>query len=270
MIRWRTPILSIRRIQVLRRHKFLPALWLLCTLGAWAGSVWAQGSNYQAAMNLVQKREFDQAILLLQQILDRSPVDLKARNLLGIALSGAGKREEANEQFEKVLALDPKFVPALKNMAVNELALGRQRDAKLHFEAALKLMPRDPACHWGLAEIAFVARDFERAVDHYEQSGDMGRKDPRVTIKFATSYLEAKQPAKATALLENIPSNLSEAEANTQVPCRGLARPNGKVRCCRPPIRVGSTGIPGSLSGGIQPDTGAGQEWKPCISNPVR
>jgi predicted Zn-dependent protease len=201
---------------VFRLHKFLPAVWLLCSLAACAGSVWAQESDYQAAMNLVQKREFDQAIPLLQRILDRSPNDLKARNLMGIALSGAGKREEANEQFNKVLALDPRFVPALKNLAVNELTLGRHRDARLHFEAALKLMPRDQACHWGLAEIAFAARDFERAAAHYERSGDLGWKDPRVTIKFATSYLEAKQPAKATALLEKLPSILSEADANTQ------------------------------------------------------
>jgi tetratricopeptide (TPR) repeat protein len=201
---------------VVRLHKFLPALWLLCSLAACAGPVWAQRSEYQSAMNLVQKREFDQAISLLQQILDRSPNDLKARNLLGIALSGAGRREEANEQFNKALSLDPQFAPALKNLAVNELALGRHRDARLHFEAALKFMPRDPACHWGLAEIAFAARDFERAAAHYEQSGDLVWKDPRVTIKFATSYLEARQPAKATALLEKIPSNLSEADAITQ------------------------------------------------------
>jgi predicted Zn-dependent protease len=201
---------------VLRLHIFLPAVWLLCSLAVCAGSVRAQESDYQAAMNLVQKREFDQAIPLLHRILDRSPNDLKARNLMGIALSGAGKREEANEQFSKALALDPQFVPALKNLAVNELALGRHQDARLHFEAALKAMPRDPACHWGLAEIAFAARDFERAAAHYEQSGDLVWKDPRMMIKSATSYLEAKQPAKARTLLEKIPSTLSEADANTQ------------------------------------------------------
>jgi tetratricopeptide (TPR) repeat protein len=167
-------------------------------------------------MNLVQKREFDQAISLLQQILVHSPNDLKALNLIGIALSGAGKREEANEQFKKAVALDPEFAPALKNLAVNELALGKHQDARLHFEAVLKSMPRDAACHWGLAEIAFAAREFERAAAHYEQSGDLAWKDPRVTIKFATSYLEARRPDRAAALLERIPSTLSEADANTQ------------------------------------------------------
>src|SRR5262249_48210731 len=112
---------------------FLSAAWLLCWLAACVGSAWAQDPDYQAAMTLVQQRKFDLALPLLQQILDRSPNDLKARNLMGITLSGAGRREEANEQFKKALALDPQFVPALKNMAVNELALGRVEDAGLHF-----------------------------------------------------------------------------------------------------------------------------------------
>jgi tetratricopeptide (TPR) repeat protein len=201
---------------VLNRRKYLVTVWLLCSLAGWTVIVRAQDSGYQAAMSLVQKREFDQALSLLQQILIRSPNDLKALNLMGIALSGAGKREEANEQFKKAVALDPEFVPALKNLAVNELALGKHQDARLHFEAVLKSMPRDPVCHWGLAEIAFAAREFERATAHYEQSGDLVWKDPRVTLRFATSSLEARRPEGAATLLEKIPSTLSEADANIQ------------------------------------------------------
>jgi Flp pilus assembly protein TadD len=139
---------------------------LLCSWVACPGSVWAQASDYQTAVSLVQQGQFDRALPLLQQLLERSPNDLKARNLMGIALSAAGRRAEANEQFKQVLALDAKFVPALKNLAVNELALCRAQDARLHFEAALKLAPQDATCHWGLAELAFAARDFRSAVAH--------------------------------------------------------------------------------------------------------
>src|SRR5215813_14249182 len=193
---------------------FLSAIFL--SFAVFAGSIQAQDTDYQTAVSFVQRGQFDRAFPLLQQILDRSPNDLKARNLMGIALSAAGRRGEANEQFKKVLALDPKFVPALKNLAVNELFLGKAQDATNHFEEALKSAPQDATCHWGLAEIAFTARDYKRAALNYEQSGDLAWKDSRTAIKFATSCLEDGQPVKAATILEKIPTSLSAADATIQ------------------------------------------------------
>ncbi len=168
-------------------------------------------------MSLVQQGDFNRAVPLLRQILDQLPKDLKARNLYGITLSAIGRREEANEEFAKVLALDPTFVPALKNLAVNELAMGQKSKAKFHFEQALRFAPLDATCHWGAAEIAFAERNFRDAALHYGQSGDLVFKDPRVTIRFATSYLEVERSetsrAKALALIETIPT---DADANIQ------------------------------------------------------
>jgi tetratricopeptide (TPR) repeat protein len=195
---------------------FLSVTWLFCLLASVAVSARAQDADYQNAVSLVQQRRYDLAFPVLQRILDRSPNDLKARNLMGIALSAAGRREEANEHFKKVLALEPKFVPALKNLALNELALGKAQDAKIHFEEALKSEPRDATCHWGLAEIAFAARDYKPAALNYEQSGDLAWRDSRTAIKFATSCLEGGQPVKAVAILEKVPTTLSGADANIQ------------------------------------------------------
>src|SRR5215475_10179329 len=194
---------------------FLYTVLLLCLYTACATSVQAQDVDYQAAVSFVQRRQFDRAFPLLQQMLDRAPNDLKARNLMGIALSAAGRPKEANQQFKKVLELDPKFVPALKNLAINELSLGMAQDAKIHFEEALKSAPQDVTCHWGLAEIAFSARDYKGAASSYEQSGDLAWKDPRTAIKFATSCVEAGQPDRAAPLLEKIPATLSDTDANT-------------------------------------------------------
>src|SRR5215510_1384563 len=195
---------------------FRSVMWMLCSFLACAVSVRAQDADYQTAVSFVQQGQFDRAFPILQRILDRSPNDLKARNLMGIALSAAGRREEANEHFKKVLALEPKFVPALKNMALNELAIGKIQDARVHFEETLKSAPQDATCHWGLAEIAFAARDYKRAALDYEQSGDLAWKDSRTAIKFATSYLEDGQGAKAETILEKIPTTSSGADANIQ------------------------------------------------------
>jgi len=195
----------------MRRKLILPevavSLIFLCSLSPLARAAVYQESQYATAVDLVQHGQFDPAIALLQQILDRSPADLKSRNLMGIALSGAGRSAEANEQFNKVLEQAPDFVPALKNLGINELRLGHTRDSALHLERALKLAPGDPACHWGLAEIAFGERRFKDAADHYEQCAAMASKDPGVLLRFATSYAELKQPAKAVGLIAKLPSD---------------------------------------------------------------
>ena len=173
-----------------------------------AASVAIQSSEYASAVALVQQGQFDKAIPILEQLIAKSPEDLKARNLLGITLSAAGRREEANEQFRKIIAADPKFAPALKNLAVNELALGRTQEAASHFKAALALAPQDPACHWGLGEIAFGAGDYPNAAAHYDQSGELALKDPRVAVRFATACAETNKPSRAAAILERLPTDI--------------------------------------------------------------
>jgi Flp pilus assembly protein TadD len=91
-----------------------------------AGLLHAQ-SDYVFASENVRNGRAEQAIPVLERLLAQSPSDLNARNLLGIALMNVGRNEEASlaslpslasVQFEKALALDPGFHPALKNLAV--------------------------------------------------------------------------------------------------------------------------------------------------------
>ena len=60
---------------------------------------WSQAPpDYAAAASYVKAGEFDLAIPLLEKFLAATPGDLKARNLLGIALLNAGRKEEASVQ----------------------------------------------------------------------------------------------------------------------------------------------------------------------------
>src|SRR5215467_3485522 len=220
----------------------------LCLLGLLAATAQSQEPQYREALNqygeavnLVQRGEFDRALVVLRQIVDRAPNDLKVHNLMGIALSGAGRGTEASEQFKKVLDLDPNFVPALKNLGLQELNLGRTNEAALHLGQALRLAPSDPVPHWGLAEIAFRERRFESAAGHYEQSGSMALKDPRVMVRFATCYIEIKQPAKAQALVERIPWN---ADPNSQFQTGLILAKLGKYDDARKRFELAEPGYP--------------------------
>src|SRR5260370_10641787 len=127
---------------------------------------------------------------MLEKMLAAAPNELKARNLLGIALLNAGRQVEASVQFRQALQTDPKFQPALKNLAVNEMAMGRQSDAKSHFEQLLKVAPNDPVAHLYMGEISFAEHRHAQAIAHYEKSGGLYLKDPQVVIHNARSHFE--------------------------------------------------------------------------------
>jgi tetratricopeptide (TPR) repeat protein len=135
---------------------------------------WPQGSTdpYQTAVAQVRQGKYAAAIPLLEQILTRAPADLKARNLLGIALMSSGRKTEASAQFQKALATDPRFHPALKNLAVNELAMGRVKDAKAHFEQAAVLAPVDAVTHFHLGQIYFNEQRYADAESHFALAQD--------------------------------------------------------------------------------------------------
>jgi tetratricopeptide (TPR) repeat protein len=166
--------------------------------------------SYDQALSLIKQQKIEQGIAMLRKVLERSPEDIKAHNLLGIALTTSGSVDEANDHFRKAIELNPRFYPALKNLAINEMRLNRIDDASTHLAQALQIEPNDPVVHLALGEIKFQRKEFSEAADHYERSGDLPFKDSRTVLKYATGCLESNQPEKAFRLLERLPA---EADA---------------------------------------------------------
>ena len=202
---------------------FVPiAISLILLPSAWSQS--PSPSSYSSAAANVREGRADLAIPVLESILGRAPNDLKARNLLGIALLNEGRKEEAIAQFRKALQIDPAFLPALKNLAVNEMALGRQLDAKSHFEQLLKLVPTDAVAHLYMGEICFAEHRHSEAVSHYSQSGGLHLKDPQTAVHFATSSLELNQAPAAEQALASLPPDAAQFQFEAGVLLAGAKR----------------------------------------------
>ena len=166
-------------------------------------------SNYDDAAAMVRQGKAELAIPLLTRLSAQSPRDLRVINLLGIALSAAGRKEEAETQFMQALKLDPGFMPAVKNLALNQLALATgyanaHQNAKaaealshlpahagsaLHFEAGL-LLAR-------LERYADAAREFELARP--------GAADPyQVDFNLALASVKAGNYRAAISVAERV------------------------------------------------------------------
>lgn len=180
--------------------------WLIVAAG-WLGWVapYAPAQTpapYQAAVSHVQQGHNDAAIPILNQLLASSPSDLKARNLLGIALLNLGRREEATVQFRRALGTDPAFYPALKNLAIAELALGRRAESRSHFLEVLKLVPNDPVAHLNLAEMDYAVHRYADAFTHYRGAGELPFKDGGAALRALRAAVNSGNSAAAIQMAE--------------------------------------------------------------------
>lgn len=166
-------------------------------------AVAATSENYTQAESLVRQGQWDQGIGLLRQLLELEPENLKALNLLGIALTGKGDLVAADREFEHAARIDPHFSPALKNLAVNEFTQRNLTAAERHFSEALAVAPNDTLIHAYLGHIAYARHQYRDAAAHLEKTGNRMH-DPSVATELAESYLETGQQEQAFDLLSGL------------------------------------------------------------------
>jgi tetratricopeptide (TPR) repeat protein len=211
---------SRRRLRIVSSAALAATLLILVTTTSLARAQSATecgSSPYDCAVAQVQRQDFATAIRTLQPILAQTPKDLRVLNLLGIALTGAGRPEDANARFREALALNPRFVPALKNLAVNEYTLGRHADAQHHFQAVLELAPDDEIAHVHLGEIEFERKQYRAALAHYEKSAARVAQNPRWILHHATCLLDQNLKPDAIALLDRLPAGDGAARFDAAV-----------------------------------------------------
>jgi len=79
------------------RSQFFKTCLIVALLASVEFSSAAQSSTtpatYEQALSLIRSQQIEPGIAMLRKILEQSPNDIKAHNLLGIALTAAGKIE---------------------------------------------------------------------------------------------------------------------------------------------------------------------------------
>ena len=124
-----------------------------------------QPQTYSHAEALVREGRSEQGIAILRPLLTAEPGNLKALNLLGIALTQQGDLTGANREYRKALEIQPRFFAALKNLAANEFNLRDMESSEKHFREAAAMAPEDPVVNAFLGQMAFSRNDFAGATD---------------------------------------------------------------------------------------------------------
>lgn len=163
--------------------------------------------NYAQAEAYVRAKHWDEGISLLRPLLRSDPQNLKALNLLGIALTGKGELRNANQHFEHALQISPQFLPSLKNLGINEFTLREISAAERHLEEASKLAPDDLVVHAYLGEIAYSRHNYRAAANNLSRAGALLSEDQNVAAHLAVSCLKIGESPKALQVLDQVDAN---------------------------------------------------------------
>jgi hypothetical protein len=174
---------------------------MMVCAGIWLGVAAARGS--QRSELLVARAEvayatgrYEEALRLFTAAAEADPTDVAAAYGRGLALSRLGRWEEAEDAFERALALRPGLTSARRAaahaaMEAGKAALdaGRARDAVPRFERAAEL---DPAIAQFAHYFAALAHQAAGEPDAAEADFERARRGPdAVVADQATRALEA-------------------------------------------------------------------------------
>jgi tetratricopeptide (TPR) repeat protein len=84
------------------------------------------------------KGEYNEAIVIYDEILEMSPNNLSTLKMKAIALSNSGYHEKSLKEFFKILQYRPDDITALTGMGIGFGNLGEYQEAKYYFEKAVK------------------------------------------------------------------------------------------------------------------------------------
>lgn len=166
--------------------------------------LFGQSAGYSEAEALVKNHHWDEGLALVITLLKNDPNNTRDLNLAGLALVGKGDTDKANEYFRKCLSVDPRFVPALKNLGINEYNQSDISAAEKHLRTAAQQAPDDPVINLYLGEIAYRQKQYKQAAASLSRSPQFVSRSNEVAAHLVVSYLEIAEKQKAIEILDRL------------------------------------------------------------------
>ena len=168
-----------------------------------------QPDHFEAALSSQRAGDFESALLHYRALLESNEFNAKVHNNLGLLYHERGLTYEADQAFQRALAIDPRYAKAHNNLGVARLRQGRNNEAAAAFRTALRLDSTNVESlvnlalalkgagrveearetflqaltmngysapgHYNLALLYEETGDISRAVDHFESFLEYGR-----------------------------------------------------------------------------------------------
>jgi tetratricopeptide (TPR) repeat protein len=125
-----------------------------------------------------------------------------AWNNLGILAARAGRTDEAIENFQRALQIDPDHLIALDNLGNAYREKRRWEDAKTVLRRALQLNPEDPEANYSLGMVFAQLDDTAHAYEYLQKALAARPAYPEALNNLGVLYLRTQRPQEAEKSFE--------------------------------------------------------------------
>jgi putative PEP-CTERM system TPR-repeat lipoprotein len=164
--------------------------------------------SLQAGMALVQTemrlKHYDKALATVQAMEKQQPDNPQVYNVKGAVYLIKGDNANARAAFEKAIALQPTFFPAVTNLARLDLMENKPDAAKQRFQKVLEKDKNNFGAMSSLGDLAMAQKKTDEATSWYEKASAANPDAVVPALKLGTHYLHIQQPQKALALARKL------------------------------------------------------------------
>lgn len=161
-------------------------------------------ATYDQAIGLLQNGKTADALALIDTAIAAGARDPSLYNLKGLAASELGRDAEAEASFRTVIRLSPKAAMGYNNLGVLLSKLGRYQEAAAHFHEAHVREARNFTALLGLGSSLAALRQYDEAVNYLQKAWDVRPGDFQTGYEWAHALFDAKRPAAAKQVLNQI------------------------------------------------------------------
>jgi tetratricopeptide (TPR) repeat protein len=188
---------------------FLVAILLVATcVFPVSGLASPQASDAQAAftqaLGLLQAGKSAEALAVIDSAIEGGARDPSLYNLKGLAAGELGHDQEAEESFRTVIKLAPNAAMGYNNLGVLLSKLGRHQDAATAFREADAREPQNFNALLGLGTSLEALQEYDEAANYLQKAWGVRPGDFQAGYEWAHTLLEAKQPAAAKKVLNQL------------------------------------------------------------------
>jgi len=164
----------------------------------------ARGEDYsearRAAAMAVSSHQNAQALSLLEPLIKAHPQDPSLWTLRGMALDSPDQTKESIESFDKALAIDKNYLPALKGASQIAYLRGDPR-ASEYVRRLLAIAPANEVANAMAAAIAYGAKDCPGSIQYFERSGDEVVRNSTALAEYADCLSRQERWPEASQVL---------------------------------------------------------------------